>query len=48
MVRQIPDLPYCDGMIRYPLFACQDRSKFYFDLKDIENDLVSLTLVDDP
>jgi hypothetical protein len=32
----------------YPLFACQNWSKLPDDFKELENDLVSLTLVTDP
>jgi hypothetical protein len=32
----------------YPLFACQDWSKLHLDLKELGDDLVTLTLVADP
>lgn len=46
--RQIPGSSYYDGIGCYPLFTCQDWSKLHFDLKSLENELVSLSLVADP
>ncbi len=46
--RQIPGFPDYDGMGCYPLFACQKWSQLNADLKEIDNDLVSLSLVADP
>lgn len=46
--RQIPGFPLRDGMGCYPLFVCRDWSKLHEDLNDLENDLISLSLVTDP
>lgn len=46
--RTISGLPYRDAMEGYPLFACQDWSQFPLDLKLLENELISLSLVTDP
>ena len=46
--RQIPGFPYRDAMGCYPLFACQDWSQLHSDLKTLENELISLSLVTDP
>ena len=46
--RQIHGFPFKDGMGCYPLFCCRDWSKLHLDLDDLNNDLISLTLVTDP
>ncbi len=46
--RQIPGFPYQDAMGCYPLFACQDWSQLHADLENVNNELVSLSLVTDP
>lgn len=46
--RQIPNFPYADAMGCYPLFSCQDWSQLENDLDDLEDKLVSLSLVTDP
>lgn len=46
--RKIPDTSSRDAMGCYPLFACQDWKRLHEDLKEMEDDIVSLTLVTDP
>jgi hypothetical protein len=46
--RPIPGFPYYDAMGCYPLFVCQDWSQLHAGLQDLENDVVSLSLVTDP
>jgi len=46
--RQISNSSYRDAMGCYPLFACQDWAQLHNDLGDLENELVSLSLVTDP
>jgi len=46
--RRIPGTDYYDGMGCYPLFCCQDWKMLNNDLKTLENDLVSASLVTDP
>lgn len=46
--RQIPGFSYHDGMGCHPLFVCRDWSQLHSDLKGLEADLVSLSLVTDP
>ena len=46
--RPIPGFPCRDAMGCYPLFACRDWSKLQADLLDLQDDLVSLSLVTDP
>jgi hypothetical protein len=46
--RSIPGFPYRDAMGCYPLFLCQDWSQVHSDLKEVESELVSLSLVADP
>jgi len=46
--RQIVGTTYRDAIGAYPLFLCQDWLQLHNDLKDIENRLVSLSLVSDP
>jgi hypothetical protein len=48
LVRSIPGTPYKDAMSCYPLFACRDWTKLHEDLEQVGEDLVSLTLVNDP
>ena len=46
--RRIPGFPYRDAMGCYPLFACQDWSLLHCDLEELEDGLVSLSLVTEP
>lgn len=46
--RPIPGFPYRDGMGCYPLFICRDWSQLHSDLRALEDELVSLSLVTDP
>lgn len=46
--RPIPDFPYRDAMGCYPLFVCQGWPVLHSDLKNLEDELVSLSLVADP
>jgi hypothetical protein len=46
--RSIPGFPHRDAMGCYPLFTCKDWSQLHRDLDDMENDLVSISLVADP
>jgi len=46
--RRIPEFSCSDATGCYPLFVCKDWSKLNTDLKTLENDLVSLSLVTDP
>ena len=46
--RTISGLPYRDAKGCYSLFACQDWSQLPLDLKLLENELISLSLVTDP
>jgi hypothetical protein len=46
--RQIPGFLNHDAMGCYPLFACQEWSQLYADLKDIGDELITLSLVTDP
>lgn len=46
--RPIPGFPYHDGMGCYPLFSCCDWSQLSWDIEDMEEKLVCLSLVADP
>lgn len=46
--RQVPGFPYTDAMGCYPLFACNDWSQLQDDLDQLENELISISLVTDP
>jgi hypothetical protein len=46
--RSIPALPDLDAMGCYPIFACQDWSQLHLDIDDLQEQLVSLTVVTDP
>ncbi|MGC9977430.1 MAG: hypothetical protein ABSC57_12100, partial [Syntrophales bacterium] len=46
--RQIPGFSCYDAMGCYPLFVCEDWSQLNSDLKALEGELVSLSLVTDP
>jgi len=46
--RHIPGFPCRDAMGCYPLFLCQNWSQLHTDLKDLGDEMVSLTLVTDP
>jgi hypothetical protein len=46
--RSIPTFSDTDAMGCYPLFACKDWSQLHLDIDDLQNQLVSLTLVTDP
>jgi hypothetical protein len=46
--RDIPGTSLRDAMGCYPLFACRNWAGLIYDLNELENDLVSLTLVTDP
>src|SRR5688500_13111911 len=48
LARSIPALPDLDAMGCYPIFACQDWSRLHLDVDDLQNHLVSLTVVTDP
>lgn len=48
LIRPIPGFSCFDAMGCYPLFFCQDWSQLHLDLKTLENELVSLSLVTDP
>ncbi len=46
--RAIPGTGSFDAMGCYPLFSCRDWSLLHEDLRDLQEDLVSLTIVTDP
>ena len=46
--RSIPMFSDTDAMGCYPLFACKDWSRLHLDIDDLQNQLVSLSLVTDP
>lgn len=46
--RRIDQSPYRDAMGCYPLFACVNWSELQADLDDLNNDLLSISLVADP
>ncbi len=46
--RQIPGTSLYDAMGCYPLFACKDWSKLESDVRELEDKLVSLSIVTDP
>jgi len=46
--RPIPGSPHQDAMGCYPLFSCKDWSMLNYDLEELENTLVTLSLVTDP
>src|SRR5882724_4409121 len=46
--RRIPGSHFQDAMGCYPIFACLDWSQLHADLEDLNNELVSVTLVTDP
>jgi len=46
--RQIPNTQYLDAMGCYPFFTCQEWDKLTQDLKEIEDEIVSILLVTDP
>jgi hypothetical protein len=48
LVRPIPDTPYHDAMGCYPILSCMDWSQLHADLNEIQDDLVSLSIVTDP
>jgi GNAT acetyltransferase-like protein len=46
--RQIPQTDERDAMGCYPLFACREWSQVHEDLKELSNELISISLVTDP
>jgi hypothetical protein len=46
--RQISDTSYFDIMGLYPLFVCQNESKFKDDFEDLDGKYVSISMVFDP
>jgi hypothetical protein len=46
--RQIPGFSCHDAMGCYPLFVCEEWSQLHIDLKALDGELVSLSLVTDP
>lgn len=46
--REIPGTPHRDAMGPYPLFVCENWSALHEDLDEVDEDLVSLTIVTDP
>lgn len=46
--RSIPELPYRDGLGCYPLFACRDWQLLPSDLADLQDELITLSMVTDP
>lgn len=46
--RRIPGYSHYDAMGCYPLFMCRDWSQLQADFADLEDELISLTLVADP
>ncbi len=46
--RQVPGFQYSDAMGCYPLFACTDWQQLRYDLEEVGESLVSLSLVTDP
>jgi len=46
--RAIPQTNDCDAMGCYPLFACDDWSQLHIDLQQLEDELISVSLVTDP
>ena len=46
--RKIPGSPYCDAMGCYPLFLCQDWTGLIADIENLQEKLVSFSIVTDP
>jgi hypothetical protein len=46
--REIPGTQQRDAMGSYPLFVCGDWTRLGDDLKELDDDLISLTIVTDP
>jgi len=46
--RKIPGFSWHDATGCYPIFSCRNWRKLHIDLKDIRDDLVSLSVVTDP
>lgn len=46
--RKIPESSYYDAMGCYPLFSCQNWSKLYDDLENMDDDIISLSIITDP
>ena len=46
--REIPGFSYQDGMWAYPLFSCPNWSKLHLDLDELQEQLVSVSVVTDP
>lgn len=47
LVRQIPDTDQADAMGCYPLFCCDDWGKLSEDIKELQDEIVSVALVTD-
>jgi len=48
LLRNILELSYKDAMGCYPLFCCNDWSKLYKDLDDLQSEIISAYFVADP
>ena len=46
--RPIPGSPYFDAMGCYPLFRCVEWPKLHLDIQNLDENLVSLTMIPDP
>jgi len=48
LIRDIPGTPHRDAMSLYPLFCCRDWRAVAGDLRELEDDLVSVTVITNP
>lgn len=46
--RPTPSLHYTDAIACYPLFSCENWSKLHLDLHELQDQLVSITMVPNP
>jgi hypothetical protein len=46
--RQIPASTFYDGIGCYPLFTCNNWQLLHLDIADLQDDLISMTIVTDP
>jgi len=46
--RSIPGFPNRDGLGCYPLFACRDWQLLHSDIADLQDELITLSMVTDP
>jgi hypothetical protein len=46
--RPIPGFPFLDGMGCYPLFTCSDWTLLHLDIANLQDDMITVSIVTDP